>query len=233
MNIEVPHRWDVSPDEARQIQESTRLRLETSGDFLLENIHTIAGVDNAYVKNKKGTYAYAVVVLLNYPDLKIIETHYAVQPVSFPYIPGLLFFREAPAVLDACRQLSFAPDVFFFDAHGYAHPRRFGAASHLGVILNKPSIGCAKTRLIGIYQEPGPNFGDYSLLMDRDEVIGAAVRTRLKHSPLFVSIGHRLSLEAAVRIVLACCRENHFLPEPARLAHRLITSYTKPFRKQL
>lgn len=231
MKIEYQTRWDVTPEEARQIQERTRARLVTTGDFPLENIHFIAGVDNAYVKSQGGINAYAVVVALNYPDLKVIETHYATMPVKFPYIPGLLFFREAPAILEACQQLSVTPDVFLFDAHGYAHPRRFGAASHLGVILKKPSIGCAKTRLVGNYQEPGPAFGDYSLLVDHDEVIGAAVRTRLNHSPLFVSIGHQLSLQAAIRIVLACCRNNLFLPEPTRLAHKLITSYTKPFRK--
>ncbi len=231
MKIENLNRWDVSPDEARRIQEQTRACLITSGDFPLEDIHVIAGVDNAYIKSAEGTNAYAVAVALNYPELNVIETHYATMPVRFPYIPGLLFFREAPAVLAACQQLSVTPDIFLFDAHGYAHPRRFGAASHLGVILNKPSIGCEKTRLVGHYQDPGLAFGDYSFLIDHDEVIGAAVRTRLNHSPLFVSIGHLLSLQAAIRIVLACCRNNRFLPEPTRLAHQLITSYTRPIRK--
>ncbi len=222
-----PHSWDVSPSEARQIQEEMRARLSMQDVFSLENVHLIAGVDNAYIEGESGTISCAVVVVLRFPESDVIETRYASMPVSFPYVPGLLAFREAPAILAACQQLQATPDVFLFDAHGYAHPRRFGAASHLGVVLDAPSIGCAKSRLVGQYDEPGPSFGDYTFLLAEGEIVGAAVRTRVGHSPLFVSIGHKISLATSLRITLACCRKDRFLPEPAFQAHRLVTAYAK------
>jgi deoxyribonuclease V len=227
MKIETYHPWDVTPSKAQQIQREMRDRLSLEDSIDLENLHLVAGVDNAYKKGVKETIAFSAVVALGFPDLNVIETHYARQPVTFPYIPGLLSFREAPAALAACHLLEANPDIIIFDAHGYAHPRRFGAASHLGVLLDRPSIGCAKSWLVGQYDEPGPAFGDYALLWDEGEMIGAAVRTRVGHSPLFVSIGHQISLETAIRITLACCRNNHFMPEPTRQAHNLATAYAK------
>jgi deoxyribonuclease V len=137
-----------------------------------------------------------------------------------PYVPGYLSFREGPAILAACEQLETEPDLFVFDGQGVAHPRRFGIASHVGVILDKPSIGCAKSRLCGTHHEPGPEAGSYVHLYDGDEILGAVLRTRDRVSPVYVSVGHRVSLEAAIEYVLACCR-GYRLPETTRYAHRV------------
>ena len=189
----------------------------------LDAVETIAGVDNSYIKEGGKTVACAVVVALAFPSLEVIETAVAWSPVTFPYVPGLLSFREAPAVLAACAELNVEPDVVLFDGQGYAHPRRLGLASHLGLFLDRPAIGCAKSRLIGQYEEPERVFGAQTPLVDRGEVVGAAVRTRPHHKPLFVSPGHKVSVETAVAITLGCCREGRFLPEPTRLAHELVT----------
>ena len=153
-----------------------------------------------------------------------IETAVASRPVAFPYVPGLLTFREAPAVLAACAEVESEPDLLLFDGQGYAHPRRFGLASHLGLVLDRPSIGCAKSRLVGRFEEPERVFGAHTPLVDRGEVVGAAVRSRPRHAPLFVSPGHMLSVETAVALALACCRDGAFLPVPTRLAHAAVTA---------
>lgn len=178
-----------------------------------------------------GTTAYAVVVVLSFPALQVVETTFGSAPVTFPYVPGLLTFREAPAVLAACRQTRAEPDVLLFDGQGYAHPRRLGLASHLGLILDRPSIGCAKSRLVGRYAEPARELGASTPLIDRGEEVGAALRTRPSHAPLFVSPGHRVSVATAVQIVLACCREGRFMPEPTRLAHNLVTEHARMLRE--
>jgi deoxyribonuclease V len=217
------HDWDVSPAEARKIQADLAARVDLTDAISVDAIKTVAGVDNTYVRRDSKTTAGAVVVVLSFPALEIIETSFAWQPIAFPYVPGLLSFREAPAVLAACADLTTEPDVFLFDGQGYAHPRRLGLASHLGLFLRRPTIGCAKSRLVGEYEEPERIFGAHTPLVDRGEVVGAAVRTRPRHKPLFVSPGHKISIETAVAIVLACCRDGAFLPEPTRLAHDLVT----------
>lgn len=231
MKVNELHRWDVSYEEAREIQRELRHKIRLEDQIDLSTIQLVAGIDNAYTTNDAITTAHAVVVVLDFPGLNIVETQFASVPIDFPYIPGLLSFREAPAIVAACRKVSSEPDVVLFDAQGYAHFRRLGAASHIGLMLEVPSIGCAKSRLVGKYEEPEQEFGAYSPLVDRGEVIGAVVRTRPQHSPLFVSPGHLISVETAVRIVLACCKDNNFLPEPTRLAHDLITEHTKPLRR--
>jgi deoxyribonuclease V len=170
--------------------------------------------------------------VLTFPGLEIIETQVASRPVTFPYVPGLLSFREGPALIDAFRQVQAEPDVVLFDAQGYAHPRRLGAASHLGLALERPAIGCAKSRLVGHYDEPGDAFGDRSMLVDGGEVIGAAVRTRPGRAPLFVSPGHHVSVDSAVEVALACCRNGRFMPEPTRLADRLVREAKLAVRDQ-
>jgi deoxyribonuclease V len=217
------HAWDVSPAEARSIQTDLAGRIDLSDGISLDEIKLVAGIDNTYVKEEGKTIAGAVVVVLSFPDMDVIETAFTWQPIAFPYVPGLLSFREAPAVLAAYADLGVEPDVVLCDGQGYAHPRRFGLASHLGVLLERPTIGCAKSRLIGEYEEPERTFGANTPLVDRGEVIGAAVRTRPRHKPLFVSPGHKISVETAVVIALACCRDGAFLPEPTRLAHDLVT----------
>ena len=223
MRFTVPHSWDVTPAEARAIQTDLAGQVVLIDAISLDAIETVAGVDNTYVMSDDQTTAGAVVVVLAYPEMEITETTVAWQPVTFPYVPGLLSFREAPAVLAACAKLTVEPDLFLFDGQGYAHPRRLGLASHLGLFLGRPTIGCAKTRLVGQFEEPERVFGAHTPLVDRGEVVGAAVRTRPRHKPLFVSQGNKVSVETAVAITLACCREGRFLPEPTRLAHEIVT----------
>jgi deoxyribonuclease V len=207
------HRWDVSPAEAIQLQNSLRRQVVTKN--LLGAIRTVAGVDVSV----RGEIAGAAVVVLRYPDLAPIETALAELPVAFPYIPGLLSFREAPVILAACEKLTTEPDLFIFDGQGTAHPRRLGIACHVGLFLDRPSIGCAKSRLCGKHEELPSHAGAWVPLMDGGEVIGAVVRTRERVSPVYVSPGHRVDLETAIRYVLACCR-GYRLPEPCRLAHQ-------------
>jgi deoxyribonuclease V len=225
MRFQELHDWDISPAEARAVQADLARRVELRDALTPSEIKTVAGVDNAYVTVDGETLACAAVVVLAFPDpqMQEIETVVAWKSVTFPYVPGLLSFREAPAILAACAELTVAPDVFLFDGQGYAHPRRLGLASHLGVILDAPAIGCAKSRLIGQYEEPAREFGASTPLVDRGEVVGAALRTRPRHKPLFVSPGHKLSVEMAVAITLACCRNGAFIPEPTRLAHVTVT----------
>lgn len=217
------HGWDVTPAEARAIQATLAEQVTLHDAIDQGSIATVAGVDNAYLNRRGATPACAAVVVLTFPDLEVIETAVAWQDVTFPYVPGLLSFREGPAVLAACAMLNAVPDLFLFDGQGYAHPRRLGLASHMGVILDRPTVGCAKSRLIGHYEEPAREFGASSPLIDHDEIIGAAVRTRPRHSPLFVSPGHKVSVDSAVRFALACCRDGGFMPVPTRLAHEMVT----------
>jgi deoxyribonuclease V len=156
------------------------------------------------------------------PDFEIIETRSAWRKVTFPYIPGLLSFREAPVCIAAARKLRNTPDVFIIDGQGVAHPRRLGLAAHLGLFFNKPTIGCAKSRLTGDFEEPPAEKGGYELLMDGGEVIGAVLRTRSKIKPVFVSVGNKCRLKGAIRVVLACTTR-YRLPEPTRLAHQLVS----------
>jgi deoxyribonuclease V len=217
------HTWDVTTAEARAIQADLAARVDLTDAIALEEIGIVAGVDNTYIKSGGETTACAAVVVLTFPALEAIETAVVWEPVAFPYVPGLLSFREAPAVLAACAKLANVPDLFLFDGQGCAHPRRFGLACHLGVILDKPAIGCAKSRLIGTYEEPERVFGASTPLVDGDEVVGAAVRTRPRHKPLFVSPGHKVSIDTAVAMALACCRDGGFMPVPTGLAHERVT----------
>lgn len=208
------HRWDVTPEEAVALQQQLRRQVVLQAD--LGRVERVAGVDVSF----RGERARAAVVVLSFPQLAVVERALAEVPVAFPYIPGLLSFREGPAVLAAFERLTLWPDLVIFDGQGLAHPRRFGLACHLGLFLDLPSIGCAKSRLCGTYQEPGPFRGEWSPLYDGEEVIGAALRSHPAKEVLFVSPGHRMDLETAIRYVLACCT-NHRLPETTRWAHRL------------
>jgi deoxyribonuclease V len=177
---------------------------------------TVAGIDVSVARfSRSGRSAIAV---LSYPDLELVDLATAEGQLGFPYIPGLLSFREAPLVLQAWRHLHILPDLIVVDGQGIAHPRRLGIASHLGLLLDIPSIGCAKSRLIGEYEPLASAAGSSSLLMDGSEIIGAVVRTRYAVNPVYVSIGHRIDLPTAISFVLSCCRGLR-LPEPTRLAH--------------
>lgn len=214
MKAQPLHPWHIPPNEAIRIQ------LELAGRVLKEGIEGpvryIAGTDIS-VSRATGI-ARAAVVLLSYPDLRVIEIQSAEQQADFPYVPGLLSFREAPVIIEACEKLVHTPDLIFVDGQGMAHPRRFGIASHLGLLWDKPTIGCAKSRLCGQHPPVGSEAGAFAELVDEGETIGAVVRTRSNVKPLYVSVGHRITLEVAVRWVLNCCR-GYRLPEPTRLAH--------------
>ncbi|HHS98558.1 MAG TPA: deoxyribonuclease V [Chloroflexi bacterium] len=208
------HPWDLSPAEAKRLQQ--RLRGEVRIEPVSGPIRWIAGVDVSV----RGDASRAAVVLLSFPELEPVEAVTADRPVEFPYIPGLLAFREGPVVLDAMAKLRQRPDLVIFDAHGLSHPRRMGLATHLGLLLDLPSIGCAKSRLCGEHEEPPPERGGWVPLFDGEEIIGAVVRTRTGVHPVYVSVGHRVDLESAVHWVLRCCTR-YRLPEPTRWAHRV------------
>jgi len=212
MHLSVTHPWAVSPEEAEAIQR--RLAPLVQETPLASMPRTIAGIDVSV----SGEAARSAVVILTYPDLQPLEQVTAEQMVTFPYVPGLLSFREVPVILSALRHLSIMPDLLVCDAQGRAHPRRLGLASHLGVLTDLPTIGCAKSRLTGEHEEPGNEPGAWAPLLDGDEVIGAVVRTRAGVSPVYVSVGHRVDLAGAIAIIIACCR-GYRLPEPTRLAH--------------
>ncbi len=217
MKIPPTHRWDVTPQEAMQIQRELASRVIE--EDRLGDIKFVAGVDVGFEGEGNKT-ARAAVVVLKLVDLQPVDSAIARMPVTFPYIPGLLSFRELPVLLHALEQLETTPDVFIVDGHGRAHPRRMGIACHLGVLLDKPSIGCAKSILCGKADEPKDKVSAWSPLLDGTEQIGAAVRTREGTTPIYVSIGHRVNLERAIDVVLRCCKR-YRLPETTRYAHRV------------
>ncbi|MEJ2727708.1 MAG: deoxyribonuclease V [Deltaproteobacteria bacterium] len=210
------HAWDLQPPEAAALQTILSRHVVRQKRLCLKDIDTVAGIDAGYREDN----AYAAVVVMKLPGLKLLEEALANKPVQFPYVPGLLSFREGPVILEVLDKLETAPDLLMVDGHGIAHPRRFGMASHIGVLLDMPTIGCAKTRLVGDYNEPQGNRGGVSLLTHGRETIGAVVRTRTDVKPLFVSIGHRMDLEASIQVVLKSCR-GYRLPEPLRRADHL------------
>ena len=208
------HSWRVGIAEAKDIQRDLAGKVSRSGEP--ESPRLIAGVDIS-VKREEGRATGAVVVL-QYPELRVVEVKIIGGRLDFPYIPGLLSFREAPLILATCQELTLVPDLILVDGQGIAHPRRMGLASHLGLFLDMPTIGCAKSLLCGRHEVPGDEPGSYAEIRDREEIIGAALRTKPGVKPVYVSIGHKLSLESAIYWVLKCC-QGYRLPEPARLAH--------------
>ncbi len=222
---QLAHSWDMMPEEARNQQVALRSRVSLVDGF--GDIKTIAGLDLSYSEEKNE--GYAVVVVLSFPDFDILETRYATATPPMPYIPGLLSFRESPIALEAFKQLQTVPDMLFTDGAGLAHPRGFGIACHLGVLLDIPSVGVAKSFLYGAYdKEQTLAPGMSTPLRDKKgkEVIGSVVQTKLRTNPLYVSPGHKVSVDSAARLVLECLR-GYRLPEPTRQAHNLITAYRK------
>jgi deoxyribonuclease V len=225
------HRWDVSPAEACKIQEE--LRAHWKGVDAFGDIHTVAGLDASFVlaaaqalrkptshwnRLREANRAIGCVVMYRFPGMEELERVYAILPLEFPYVPGLLSFREIPVLLAALRKLYTLPDLVFCDAHGYAHPRRMGLASHLGVVLDLPSIGCAKSLLIGTHKALPQKAGSWTPLSDEKsggERIGAVVRTRSGVNPIYVSQGHRVSLETSIRLTLAVT-DGYRIPRPTR-----------------
>ncbi len=217
MKVLIHHRWAVTTAEARAIQLELRKQFERQDR--LPVIRCVAGADVAL--DLRRSRAIAGVVVFRFPGLEEIARVTASRPLSFPYVPGLLSFREMPALLAAFKHLREEPDVIFYDGHGYAHPRRFGIACHLGVALGRPSIGCAKSRLIGTHAEPGSEAGSWAPLRDGEEVIGAVVRTRAGVKPIYVSQGHRVSLAKAVALTLAVS-DGYRIPRPTREADHFV-----------
>lgn len=211
------HDWNLDTETAIALQKELAQRV------ILEDrvgeVHYVAGVDMAI--NEEHEAARAAVVLLSYPDLEIVERHIYEEPVRMPYVPGLLSFREAPAVLGALDQLRQRPDLIMADGQGIAHPRRIGIATHLGLWLDIPTIGCAKSLLTGTYKKTdlAEEAGSWVPLISHHETIGAVVRTRTGVNPMFISPGHLISLETSIRYVLACSK--YRLPEPTRQADKL------------
>ena len=216
MKIEHLNGWNISYERAREIQNDLRARLILHNEGIPRTIQTVAGADVSYSKGSN-TF-FAAVVILDFPTMKIIEQASSSGIVDFPYIPGLLTFREGPVLLEAFRKLTISPDVIIFDGQGIAHPRGIGLASHMGLFLNTPSIGCGKTRLVGSYDEPGNEPGDYSPLVHNSEPVGAVLRTKRNVKPVFVSQGHKIGSKKAIEITLSSCR-GYRLPEPTRRAH--------------
>jgi deoxyribonuclease V len=210
------HSWKVNVQEAIQIQEALRDRIILENTF--KDVTKIGGADVGYSKDK--TFLYAVIVVLSFPEMAMIENAAAHGKTPFPYIPGLFSFREGPTLIEAFRKLNLRPDVMIFEGQGIAHPRGFGLASHLGLWLDLPSIGCTKTPLLRDFIYPGPSKGSYEVMRREREEVGAVLRTKENVKPVFISPGHGIDLETSMKIVLTTCTKFR-IPEPLRKAHQL------------
>ncbi|HVO57487.1 MAG TPA: endonuclease V [Dongiaceae bacterium] len=233
MRLAVEHSWQVTPQEAREIQE--RLRTRWIGEDMPGAIETVGGLDAAFVLEgsqalrrtsswqamRAANRAITAAVVYRYPAMEEVERVTAVAPLTFPYVPGLLSFREIPGLLAALEKLRRLPDLLFCDGQGYAHPRRMGLATHLGILLNRPTIGCAKSLLIGRHGRLGEKAGSCAEIREGGEVIGAAVRTRDGVAPVYVSSGHQVSLESAIRLTLEVT-DGTRIPKPTREADRAV-----------
>ncbi len=214
MRVAKLHEWSIDYSQAKKIQD--QLAEKVLYINRLKFPHRIAGVDMAISKHEG--IGFSAVIVMSYPQLKIIETSTSSSKLNFPYIPGLLSFREAPLILDACKKLTVMPELMLVDGQGIAHPRRFGLASHLGLLLDLPTIGCAKSVLCGSTVTPDNIVGHQTNIIDQGDVIGISLRTKLNVKPLYVSIGHKIDLKTASYWTLNLCR-GFRLPEPIRLAH--------------
>lgn len=215
MQFEPLHDWDLSPRSAIALQTELASRLECDRPLDIDRIKSVAGID---VSVKRGQ-SRAAAVVMSFPDLRTIETAVAQQATGYPYIPGLLAFREGPVILQALSKLGAMPDAFIFDGMGQIHPRRMGIAAHMGLWLTRPTIGCGKTHYIGEYADPADEKGSRSPLYFRGRQLGVVLRTRRGVKPVYVSVGHLANLESAVKLILACTPRFR-LPEPIRAAHR-------------
>ncbi|WP_193198936.1 deoxyribonuclease V [Nostoc sp. MG11] len=220
MKIDQPHAWPLTVEEAIAIQEKLRNQVITE-DIFKEPVRYVAGVDMGFEAD--GTISRAAVAVLSFPDLQVVETSLARRPTTFPYIPGFLSFREIPAVLDALEKIQIIPDIILCDGQGIAHPRRLGIASHLGLIIDIPTIGVAKSLLIGKHEDLPENRGSLQPLTHRGETIGAVLRTRTGVKPVYISSGHRVSLPTAINYVLRCTPK-YRLPETTRIADKLASA---------
>ncbi|HZS06252.1 MAG TPA: deoxyribonuclease V [Blastocatellia bacterium] len=237
------HAWDLTPAEAIALQK--KLREQVVIRPLPDKVELVAGADISF--NKFSEVVYAGIVVLRLPQLEVIATSGVVTTTKFPYIPGLLSFREVPALLEAWQKLTVRPDVLVLDGQGIAHPRRLGIASHIGLVIGLPTVGCAKTVLTGRYEEPDPQAGSWSPMTDKGETIGAALRTKDRVNPVFISPGHLADIPSAITLALRCVRgyaehntsgglfgtrpepsrskgSKYRIPEPTRLAHLFVNA---------
>ena len=220
MGVQPTHPWQVSLSEARDLQRT--LAEQISVGTLPSPVNYVAGFDVSYMKEVN--MLIAGMVLLAYPSLVLKDKFVISDTIQFPYIPGYLSFREAPVILRLIEKRAGAADICIFDGHGIAHPRGLGIAAHIGVLTQKPSIGCAKKKLTGQYQMPGIKKGDYSDLINKGTVCGAVVRTKDNIKPVFVSVGHLVNLPESIQFILTCTTR-YRLPEPTRLAHQVVTEH--------
>ena len=237
MDYKKLHDWNLNRTEAVELQK--RLREQVRVEPLKHEAQLVAGCDISF--NKFSEIVYAGIVVLRLPDLEIVDRATAITQITFPYIPGLLSFRETPALLEAWEKLNTSPDVVMLDGQGLAHPRRFGIACHFGLITERPTVGCAKTVLVGQYDEPGERAGSYSLMTHKGETIGAAVRTKDHVAPVYISVGNLIDLSGAINLALQCVKgyashaeseslfeskpaskSRYRIPEPTRQAHLLV-----------
>jgi len=214
MKVDLLHSFGLSPPEARQLQEELSSQVVQGPPLDLSGVRYVAGAD----VSTQGEMAYATVVVLEFPGLSLVEVKGYEAPLGFPYVPGLLSFRELPSVVGALEKIESAVDALILDAHGLAHPRRLGSASHLGIFLDVPTVGCAKSRLVGHFEQPRRQKGSATDLVHRGEVVGSALRTRDGVSPVYVSVGSGIDLRSSIGLVLACCTK-YRLPETTRQAH--------------
>lgn len=228
MDVRELHRWDLGIPGAIETQKRLAPQIVCSGDP--SHVRTVAGVDISVLAKGRRAPARGAVVVLSYPELEVLEQSVVEAEVTFPYVPGLLSFREIPVLLEPLSQVS-RPDLLLVDGQGFAHPRRFGLACHLGLLLDVPTVGCAKSRLVGEHAEPEPAAGSQTELRDGGQVIGAVLRTRDAVRPIYVSVGHRIGLAQAAEWVLRCCRGLR-LPEPTRLAHQAAGGHLPPAAKR-
>ena len=235
MRLGMTHKWDIGIADARKLQEQLREKWIREDQF--GEIRTVAGLDTAFVLTgsqafeasrnrwtalREANRAIAGVVLYKYPEMQELQRAYAEVRLQFPYVPGFLSFREIPALLTALGKLKLLPELLFCDGQGYAHPRRMGLATHLGIVLDRPTIGCAKSILIGKHEPVGKEKGEWAAMMDGEERIGAALRTRAGVRPMYISQGHRISLETALRLTLSVC-DGPRIPRPTRDADRYVS----------
>jgi deoxyribonuclease V len=222
------HEWGLAPREAVELQKSLRERVRLAP--LRKKIRTVAGADISF--NKFSPVVWAAVVVLSLPSLEVVEEAGVVSETKFPYVPGLLSFRETPSVLEAWAKLKTEPDAVMFDGQGIAHPRRVGIASHVGLLINRPTFGCAKSVLVGKYEEPEEERGSWMPMIDpkNGETVGAALRTKTRTHPIYVSPGHLIDLEGAIKLTLAC-DGGYRQPEPTRRAHLLVNAMRRGERE--
>ncbi len=216
MRAKTLHPWDLRYQDAMEIQRHLA-KLVKESPLPLEELKLIAGVDVS--SSRRSPIGFAAAVVMEYPTFKIVEVGSAKGLLNMPYIPGLLSFREAPLILRALSELKRDPQVILVDGNGVAHPRGLGIASHLGILLDWPTVGCAKSRLLGEHGEPGPFKGNWVPWSYKGKPIGAVVRTRERVKPVYISVGYRVTLRDAIHLVLKCCQK-YRLPEPIRAAHR-------------